>query len=72
MERVQFLLAFTHVGVDFTCPLFASTNNDIQEAYICLFTSALSRMIHLELMDSLCTDDFLQAFRSMVNRRGLC
>ena len=29
-------------------------------------------MTHLELTDSLNTDDFLQAFRRMVNRRGLC
>ena len=29
-------------------------------------------MIQLELMDSLNTDEFLQAFRRMINRRGLC
>ena len=72
MERVQISLAFTYVGVDFAGPLFARTRKDIQKVYICLFTCASSRMIHLELMNSLSTDDFLQAFRRLVNRRGLC
>ena len=58
--------------MDFAGPLFARTSKDIQKVYICLFTCASSRMIHLELMDSLSTDDFLQAFRRLVNRRGLC
>ena len=71
-ERVQISLAFTHVGVDFAGPLFARTSKDIQKVYICLFTCASSRMIHLKLMDSLSTDDFLQASRRLVNRRGLC
>ena len=71
-ERVQSSFAFSHVGVDFAGPLYTRTKNDIQKAYICLFTCASSHMTHLELTDSLNTDDFLQAFRRMINRRGLC
>ena len=71
-ERVQSSFAFSHVGVDFTGPLYTRTKNDVNKAYICLFTCASSRLTHLELTDSLNTDDFLQAFRRMINRRGLC
>ena len=58
--------------MDFAGPLYTRTKNDVQKACICLFTCASSRMKHLELTDSLNTDDFLQAFRRMINRRGLC
>ena len=71
-ERVQSSFAFSHVVVDFAGPLYTRTKNDVNEAYICLLTCASSRMTHLELSDSLNTDDFLQAFRRMINRRELC
>eukprot|EP00112_Aurelia_sp_Birch-Aquarium-sp1_P023683 Seg714.2 transcript_id=Seg714.2/GoldUCD/mRNA.D3Y31 product="hypothetical protein" protein_id=Seg714.2/GoldUCD/D3Y31 len=71
-ERVQSSLAFTHVGMDIAGPLYTRTKNYVHKAYICLFTFASSRMIHLELTYRLNTDDFLQAFCRMINRRGLC
>ena len=40
--------------------------------YVCLFTCASSCMVHLELTNSLTTDEFLQAFSRMTSRRGLC
>ena len=71
-ERIQHSPAFTHVGVDFAGPLSARTNSTSKKVYICIFTCAASRMLHLELTNSLHTDKFLQAFRRMINRRGLC
>ena len=39
--------------------------------YICLFTCASTREIHLELTDLLTADSFLLVFRRFVGRRGL-
>ena len=44
----------------------------MKKSYVCLFTCASSRMVHLELTNSLTTDQFLQAFSRMTSRRGLC
>ena len=71
-ERVSCSPAFAHVGTDFAGPLYVKEGSTIQKVYVCLFTCASSRMIHLELTHSLTTDEFLQAFSRMKSRRGLC
>ena len=71
-ERVSCSPAFAHVGTDFAGPLYVKEGSTIQKVYVCLFTCASSRMIHLELTHSLTTDEFLQAFSRMTSRRGLC
>ena len=71
-ERVSCSPAFAHVGTDFAGPLYVKEGSTIQKVYVCLFTCASSRMIHLELTHSLTTDELLQAFSRMTSRRGLC
>ncbi|XP_064635776.1 uncharacterized protein LOC135492958 [Lineus longissimus] len=74
-DRVSFSPAFSVVGVDFAGPLYVLEvrgKDKPEKVYICLFTCATSRMVHLELTHRLTTDEFLQAFRRMVNRRGIC
>ena len=39
--------------------------------YICLFTCAVVRAIHLELVEDQTTDAFLRAFRRFISRRGV-
>ena len=39
--------------------------------YICLFTCASTRAIHLELTPSLSVESFLRAFRRFTSRRGV-
>ncbi|XP_035230198.1 uncharacterized protein LOC118202156 [Stegodyphus dumicola] len=43
---------------------------DYKKAWICLFTCAVYRCVHLELVTSLTTDTFLQAFHRFSARRG--
>ena len=67
---------FTHTGLDFAGPLFfqstSSTHDSVKEkAYICLFTCASTRGIHLELTQGLDVEAFLMAFRRFTSRRGV-
>ena len=66
-DRVRDAAAFEVIGIDYAGPLFLSGG---QKAYICLFTCAVYRAVHLELVTSLSTEEFLEAFRRFIARRG--
>lgn len=76
-ERVSDDPPFTHIGLDFAGPLFITEANSSKKAeisnkvYICLFTCASTRAVHLELTRGLSTQAFLLAFRRFSARRGL-
>ena len=65
---------FSHTGVDFAGPIYAKEKThpkSEEKTYICLYTCASTRAIHLELTRSLTVDAFLLAFRRFSSRRGL-
>ncbi|XP_068229550.1 uncharacterized protein [Palaemon carinicauda] len=68
-EQVTFTRPFDCIGVNFTgaynvYDVSSKSLNDIpSKAYICLFTCTSSRAIHLELVRTLSTVDFLLALR---------
>lgn len=62
---------FSHTGIDFAGPLFVKSENKSDKAYVCLFTCASTRAIHLELTSDLSVSSFLLLFRRFVSRRGL-
>ncbi len=64
--------AFSDVGLDFTGVLHIKDGDVVRKGYICVFTCPLSRMIHLELTMDMTTEEFLQALRRFMNRRGWC
>ena len=74
-ERVQMAPPFTNVGLDFTGPLYLkvkeSSKLTTSKAYLCIFICKDTRTVHLELLNSMTTEDLLQAFLSMANRRGM-
>ena len=74
VERASPSPPFTHVGLDFTGHLFLKLKGSTvpQKAYVFIFTCASTRMVHFELTNDMTTDEFLQAFKRMYNRRGLC
>ena len=71
VSRVSDEPPFTNTGMDFAGPTYVSNTQPTQKAYICLFTCASTRAVHLELVDSLSAPSFLQAFRRFSSRRGL-
>ncbi|XP_070554754.1 uncharacterized protein [Ptychodera flava] len=70
--RVNITPPFSVTGVDFTGALLTKAIDGKQnKAYVCLFTCAVTRAIHLELVPDLTTKTFLLAFRRFAARRSL-
>ena len=64
--------AFVACGVDFTGTLYyKSTPTHNNKAYICLFTCAVTRAVHLEIVTDMTANAFLRAFKRFAARRSL-
>ena len=61
---------FKNVGIDFADPLIVENKGEMK-CYICQFTCASTRAVHLELVESSDTDSFMTAFRRFTSRRDL-
>lgn len=70
-ERVSEDPPFSHSGIDFAGPLYISSNGTAEKTYICLFTCAATRAVHLELVRDMGVESFLLCFRRFASRRGL-
>ena len=73
-ERVSSKPQFTHTGVDFAGPLYTKPikeSEEVAKLYVCLFTCASARALHLKVVQDLSAPIFLQAFRRFCGRRGL-
>ncbi|GFW97596.1 integrase catalytic domain-containing protein [Trichonephila clavipes] len=66
-DRTEVAAVFQVSGVDLAGPLLTKSK---QKAWIVLFTCAIFRAVHLELITSLSTTDFIQAMRRFIARRG--
>ena len=65
---------FSHTGLDFAGPLYVRSEkgvDNLSKMYVCLFTCASTRTMHLELTCALNVNNFLSAFRRFIGRRGL-
>jgi len=72
--RVDEAPPFSNVGIDMAGPLLVKGNDikgDTYKAYVCLFTCAATRAVHLELVTSLSVETFICVFRRFCARRGL-
>ena len=65
------VVLFTVMGVDFSRALYVQMNGAESKVYICLFTCATARAIHLEIVTDLSTDTFLLALRRFASRKSL-
>ena len=67
--RVQEASPFTVTGVDYAGALYVKDSEEtFKKAYLCLFTCASTREVHLEVVPNWSEHSFIQAFRRFVSR----
>ncbi|XP_071132987.1 uncharacterized protein [Mytilus edulis] len=70
-DRVKDTIPFCTTGIDFAGPLhIKDTSTQPRKVYICLFTCACIRAIHLELVPDFSLNTFILAFRRFISRKG--
>ena len=62
---------FSNVGIDCFGPFLVKRARSEVKRYGCIFSCMVTRAIHLEMIDCLDTNSFLNAFRRFVARRGM-
>ena len=62
---------FTYTGVDYFGPLYCTDVSGEGKVWVVLFTCLAIRAIHLEVATDLSADQFLQALRRFISRRGM-
>ena len=62
---------FTFTGVDCFGPFVIKRGRSEVKRYGCIYTCLTTRAIHIEKLDSMDTDSFLNGFRRFVSRRGI-
>ncbi|XP_052755355.1 uncharacterized protein LOC128201692 [Galleria mellonella] len=73
-ERLEPGFPFMRSGVDYAGPVMILNRRTrgatLSKGYICLFTCLCTRSIHLELVTSLSTNDYILALKRFISRRG--
>ena len=69
-HRVDQSEPFKVTGVDFTGALRVKDVKKEHKAYICLFTCASTRAVHLELLHDLSEESFMNCFRRFCSRKS--
>ncbi len=71
LDRLRTTSPFSVTGIDFAGPLSVRQGNQLQKAYVVIFTCASVRAIHLELASDMTTATFLSTLQRFVGRRGV-
>ena len=61
---------FSYTGMELFGPLHVKHDRGITKCRRCLFTCLTTRCVHLEVVNSMDTDDFVMCLRRFINRRG--
>lgn len=73
-ERIDPCFPFIRTGIDYAGPIYILNRSGrgarLVKAYICLFVCFVTRALHLELVTSLTSRDFLLALKRFISRRG--
>ncbi|ETN71462.1 hypothetical protein NECAME_19326 [Necator americanus] len=70
-NRVIRVRTFQHIGLDYYGPMKVFREDMVKtNVYGCIFTCAVTRLIHLELVPDGTAEKFINAFRRFVARRG--
>ena len=68
--RVRECAPFSYIGLDYAGPLYVKGKQVEVKVWIALFTCAVSRALHLELVPDMTTEAFLRCFKRFTARRG--
>ena len=64
-------LPFSIIGTDYAGSFICKTKGKIDiKVYLLLFTSSLTRAVHLEILPNQTTQEFIQALKRLIARRG--
>ena len=66
IERVDLTSSFNCVGIDAAGPLYLK---DSSKVWVMVFTCAVYRGVHFELVNSMSTESFVMALRRFISRR---
>lgn len=69
-DRVNKAKPFQVTGIDYTGALEVKNCDKIVKAYIVLFTCAVTRAVHLEIVQNSSEEEFIQAFIRFCSRRS--
>ena len=69
-ERVEASAPFMYCGMDCFGPFLTKTGRKEQKRYGLIFTCLASRAIHIEMVEDLSTDAFINALRCFISLRG--
>jgi hypothetical protein len=61
---------FTNIGIDMFGPFLVTQRRSQLKRYVCIYTCMGMRAVHLEMVESLDTNSFINSFRRFVARRG--
>ncbi|CAH2096333.1 unnamed protein product [Euphydryas editha] len=73
-ERLDAGFPFERTGVDYAGPIMIMNRKGRGarqiKSYICLFVCFITKAVHIELVTSLSTDDYILALKRFIGRRG--
>ena len=70
-DRTDGGTTFEVIGTDFAGPIkYKQRKKGEEKAYLVIFTFSLSRAVHLELLSSLETSNFITCLKRLIARRG--
>ena len=70
-HRVNFVRPYNHKGIDYTGHVWVDTDKGAKKYYILILTCLNIRSIHLELVESMSSAAFVQAFIRFTNTYGI-
>lgn len=69
-DRMETTPPFTYTGIDCFGPIYVKEGRKEMKRYGLLFTCLCSRAIHIEVLDDMTTDVFINALRAFIAIRG--
>jgi len=70
-DRVNFVVPYKHVGIDFTSHIYTMFGDDKTKMYLLIFTCLNIRAVHIELVPDMSSVSFLLAFVRFCNIFGM-